>query len=40
MENQLSPTGCGINVLSQTFEANALLLKAGHRGNEMRQRSA
>jgi hypothetical protein len=35
VEDQLSPTGGGINILCNAFEANAPLLKASHRGNQM-----
>jgi hypothetical protein len=40
MEDQFSATGCRINVLHQAFKTNTPLLKAGHRGNQMRQRSS
>ena len=35
MEDQFSAAGCGINVLGQTFEANASLLKSRHCGYEV-----
>ena len=35
MEDELAPAGGGINVLGEAFKADALFLKAGHRGNEV-----
>jgi hypothetical protein len=40
MKNEHPATGCGINVLRQAFEANALVLKGGHGGNEVGQGAA
>jgi hypothetical protein len=31
MKDKFPPAGCGINILSQAFEANPPLLKVSHR---------
>ena len=40
MEDQFSPTGGGVNILGETFEANAPFLKARHGGNQMGEGTA
>jgi hypothetical protein len=37
MKDQLSPAGCGTNVLREAFKANAPFLKVSHGSNEVRQ---